>query len=82
MNLSIFMMAGSESTSISLAVLLHVLASFPEEQEKLMDEIDSHFPSNSDVNSYPKKNKNNIQLIVNFPNRLSHLMRIFKNCNI
>jgi cytochrome P450 len=49
MNLSIFLMAGSESTSISLATLLHVLASMPEEQEKLIHEIDEHFPHDSDV---------------------------------
>ncbi len=42
-------MAGSESTSISLATLLHVLASMPEEQEKLIHEIDEHFPHDSDV---------------------------------
>lgn len=49
MNLSIFLMAGSESTSITLATLLHVLASLPEEQEKLMHEIDEHYPPGSDV---------------------------------
>nr|QUF59376.1 cytochrome p450 CYP3045A1 [Brachionus angularis] len=49
MNLSIFMMAGSESTSIALTVLLHVLASMPEEQEKLIHEIDDHFPNDSDI---------------------------------
>ena len=49
MNLSIFLMAGSESTSIALAVLLHVLATIPEEQEKMINEIDEHFPHDSDV---------------------------------
>ena len=49
MNLSIFLMAGSESTSITLATLLHVLATLPEEQEKLIHEIDEHYPPNSDV---------------------------------
>jgi cytochrome P450 len=51
MNLSIFLMAGSESTSITLAVLLHVLATYQEEQEKLIHEIDEHFPLDSDVNT-------------------------------
>lgn len=42
-------MAGSESTSISLAVLLYVLATMPEEQEKLIQEIDEHYPHGSGV---------------------------------
>jgi cytochrome P450 len=42
-------MAGSESTSIALAVLFHVLATYPEEQEKMIHEIDEHFPPDSDV---------------------------------
>ena len=49
MNLSIFLMAGSESTSIALTVLIHVLATLPEEQTKLINEIDMHFPANGEV---------------------------------
>jgi cytochrome P450 len=52
MNLSIFLMAGSESTSIAISVLFYVLAGFQEEQEKLIQEIDDHYPSNSDVDKY------------------------------
>jgi cytochrome P450 len=44
MNLSIFLMAGSEVTSISLAVLFYALAMYPEEQERLIAEIDEHYP--------------------------------------
>ena len=36
-------MAGSESTSIALAVLFYVLAKFPEEQKRLFNEIEEHF---------------------------------------
>lgn len=42
-------MAGSESTSIALTVLLHVLATFPEEQQKLINEIDEYFPLDIEV---------------------------------
>jgi cytochrome P450 len=49
MNLSIFLMAGSESTSIAISVLFYVLAAYQEEQEKLIQEIDDHYPHNSDV---------------------------------
>lgn len=42
-------MAGSESTSIALTVLLYVLATLPEEQEKLIQEIDDHYPPDSGV---------------------------------
>jgi cytochrome P450 len=50
MNLSIFLMAGSESTSIALTVLFYILATMPEEQEKLINEIDQHFPIDGQVN--------------------------------
>ena len=49
MNLSIFLMAGSESTSIALTVLFHILATMPEEQEKLLHEIDQYFPIDGQV---------------------------------
>ena len=49
MNLSIFLMAGSESTSIALTTLIYVLATMPEEQEKLVNEIYEHFPPSSEV---------------------------------
>ena len=55
MNLSIFLMAGSESTSIALTVLFHILATMPEEQEKLIHEIDQYFPIDGQVKFLPIK---------------------------
>lgn len=43
MNLSIFLMAGSESTSIAITVLFYVLATIPEEQDKLIGEIEDFY---------------------------------------
>ena len=45
-------MAGSESTSIALATLVHVLTILPEEQEKLFHEINEHFPIDSGVSQF------------------------------
>jgi cytochrome P450 len=48
-------MAGSESTSIALTVLFHILATMPEEQEKLIHEIDQYFPIDGQVKFLPIK---------------------------
>ena len=55
MNLSIFLMAGSESTSIAMTVLVYLMAIMPEEQEKLYEEIIDHFPPSSGVNKQLEK---------------------------
>ena len=43
-NLVVFLLAGYETTSTSLAYAFYVLATNPNEQEKLINEIDEHFP--------------------------------------
>lgn len=52
MNLSIFLMAGSESTSIALAVLFYVLAKYPEEQKRVFNEIEENFSMDLEVIIY------------------------------
>ncbi len=52
MNLVVFLLAGYETTSTTLAYAFHVLATIPAEQEKLMNEIDETFPNESDVSIF------------------------------
>ena len=49
MNLILFMMAGYETTSTTLAYCMHVLAKYPHEQQKLVDEINSYLEGVPDV---------------------------------
>ena len=44
MNLTLFMLAGYETTSTTLSYATFVLAKLPEEQQKLYDEIVTVFP--------------------------------------
>lgn len=46
LNLALFLMAGYETSSATLTYILHVLASYPEEQQKLFDEIQANIPKN------------------------------------
>ena len=48
-NLVVFLLAGYETTSTSLAYAFYVLATNPNEQEKLINEIDEHFPDHANV---------------------------------
>ncbi len=43
MNLTMFMLAGYETTSTTLTYSSFVLAKYPKEQEKLFDEIFSYY---------------------------------------
>ena len=43
-NLVIFMLAGYETSSTALSYAFYILATQQEEQEKLRQEIDEHFP--------------------------------------
>ena len=52
MNLVVFLLAGYETTSTTLAYAFHVLATIPVEQEKLINEIDEQFPNESDVSIF------------------------------
>jgi cytochrome P450 family 3 subfamily A len=49
MNLVVFLLAGYETTSTTLAYAFYVLATNKAEQEKLINEIDEQFPNESDV---------------------------------
>jgi cytochrome P450 len=49
MNMILFMLAGYETTSSTLTYCSYILAKHPEEQHKLIDEINSHFNKESKV---------------------------------
>ena len=40
MNLVMFLLAGFETTTVTLGIISHILAKYPEEMKKLQDEID------------------------------------------
>ena len=50
MNLAVLITASYDTTSSTLSYCFNTLANLPEEQEKLVAEIEEHFPPNSDVN--------------------------------
>ena len=43
-NISIFLIAGYETTAVTLTIIAYYLALYPKVQEKLQAEIDDHFP--------------------------------------
>ena len=49
MNMVLFMLAGYETTSSTLTYCTYILAKHPEEQQKLFDEINSHFNQETKV---------------------------------
>lgn len=49
MNMVLFMLAGYETTSTTLTYCTYVLATHPDEQQKLYDEINSHFDNEESV---------------------------------
>ncbi|CAF1457709.1 unnamed protein product [Rotaria sordida] len=53
-NIPLFMFAGYETTSTALGYIAYVLATHPNEQQKLQEDIDAHFQSNTeqDIPSY------------------------------
>ncbi len=48
-NLTLFLLAGYETTSSSLTYAMYVLANHPDEQQILIDEIDSFYSNSADV---------------------------------
>ena len=48
-NAMLFLLAGFETTSTSLALMSYYLALHPEIQEKLRREVDEHFPDANEV---------------------------------
>ena len=52
MNMVLFMIAGYETTSTTLSYCTYILAKHPEEQIKLLDEINSFFSHDSYVNKF------------------------------
>ena len=50
MNMILFMLAGYETTSSTLTYCTYVLAKHPEEQQKLFDEINFAFSTETKVN--------------------------------
>ena len=49
MNLGAIAVAGYDTMNTTLGFCLHTLAKYPEEQEKLFNEIEEHFPTGSNV---------------------------------
>jgi cytochrome P450 len=47
MNLVLFLLAGFETTSSSLSYCFYLLSQHPGVMQKIQEEIDSHFPSDS-----------------------------------
>jgi cytochrome P450 len=43
------MLAGYETTSTALTYITFILAKYPEEQQKLIDEIDSYYNNENNV---------------------------------
>jgi cytochrome P450 len=54
MNLSLFMLAGYETTSTTLSYCTYILAKYPDEQQKLYDEISSYYIDDANVRIYRK----------------------------
>ena len=46
-NLVLFMLAGYETTSTALTYAIYILIKHPEEQQKLIEEVDSHYSDGS-----------------------------------
>ncbi|KAM7303985.1 cytochrome P450 3A5 [Ixodes scapularis] len=51
-NLFIFLAAGFETTATSLAFIIHVLAKYPEEQDRILDELNKTFPEKDQELTY------------------------------
>ena len=49
LNLSLFLLGGYESTGSSISYSIYVLATNQEEQARVRQEIDDHFPFDSEV---------------------------------
>jgi cytochrome P450 len=49
MNMVLFLLAGFETTSSALSYCSYLLAQHQNELEKLVEEVDSHFPHDSEV---------------------------------
>ena len=55
MSLSLFILAGYETTSTTLGLILRNLALMPEEQQRIVDELFEVFPDHTTVSSTAKK---------------------------
>ncbi|XP_022343234.1 cytochrome P450 3A24-like [Crassostrea virginica] len=53
----LFLLAGYETTSTTLAYIMYEMSVNPEAQKKLQEEIDEHFPENADNPSYDQIQK-------------------------
>lgn len=73
-NLVSFMLAGYETTSTCLTYCSHILATNQEEQRKLMDEIDQHFPLDS-PNITP--NTDNVKELVYLEYFIKEVLRMY-----
>ncbi|CAN8019282.1 unnamed protein product [Ixodes persulcatus] len=51
-NCFIFLAAGFETTATSLAFIIHVLAKYPEEQDRILDELNKTFPEKDQELTY------------------------------
>ena len=60
LNLSLFMLAGYETTSTTLSYCTYILATHPEEQQKLLDEI-NYANKNDEESNFAELNADTIQ---------------------
>ena len=83
MNLSLFIMAGYETTSSTLNIVFYLLAKYPEEQQKVYEELCIYFPPDENANECDKhiefENLDKLEYMAMFIKESRHAVFILKN---